>query len=694
MPCFQRGGVCAYMASLGPQSQSALSVLRGASFGTIGQAQCLTYFGYYIEECSAHFRLPQNADYSSTLAYNSPCVVCCAALCCPRKIGNFHAIPTVTGPGKTASPVRDVLNIASVRIQRVETIICDRVSRAQKSGNPSILKWFPLGLTEPWGGFLPSSRCYVPLQCISPAGRGVKSVTRTPRNEGAWWWHDGAFAGAPTTHFPPAPMHLFCSAAAAAPPGNHRPFSRHTASGHSGHKPEYADHHHLCAPDPAFLIIDSAQPPEKNIPVSCGTADEQLSDPSSSVAAAAPRANFSTLPCAHYPSASSQQSPNIAAMPSKPNSQRDSESEVRSWGFPHVFTWTDGPNAHYSPHSHRGLTTHLILRGNLTITYPKDKNPDKVTYGVGDRIDVDAGRVHEVWIGDEGYNGCSANSTWCVIVKHDKLFPGMQSLSRLTSLPHSLLWSFPPKSRYPSIDIKRKLGRFDFEKPLRDAFIDVLFVKSGRKCVLKRIQCAPQPSCPNPLEQDQEASSVKELTSTSSGNDFETWRNPLPVRHGLEDRPDSFRSMAIKTFRKAMEPAQPPWPRGSFVYLHACENGSYCRASVSASSTRPPKEAMISEARYVTKRLGNNTIDYTPLENTWLVSMEACLFFARSPASLIDDKLKPIEAISPHLQAFCERLAARNSSVYLHLMVSFPAVGSSVCDSNCLAPGMGLDDGS
>ncbi|KAK1483898.1 hypothetical protein CCUS01_15599 [Colletotrichum cuscutae] len=123
---------------------------------------------------------------------------------------------------------------------------------------------------------------------------------------------------------------------------------------------------------------------------------------STSVAAAAPRANFSTLPCAHYPSASSQQSPNIAGMPSKPNSQRDSESEVRSWGFPHVFTWTDGPNAHYSPHSHRGLTTHLILRGNLTITYPKDKNPDKVTYGVGDRIDVDAGRVHEVWIGDEG----------------------------------------------------------------------------------------------------------------------------------------------------------------------------------------------------------------------------------------------------------------------------------------------------
>lgn len=59
-------------------------------------------------------------------------------------------------------------------------------------------------------------------------------------------------------------------------------------------------------------------------------------------------------------------------------------------------------NAHYSPHSHSGLTTHLILRGQLTITYPKDDHPEKKTYSVGDRIDVDAGKVHEVWMGSEG----------------------------------------------------------------------------------------------------------------------------------------------------------------------------------------------------------------------------------------------------------------------------------------------------
>ncbi len=59
-------------------------------------------------------------------------------------------------------------------------------------------------------------------------------------------------------------------------------------------------------------------------------------------------------------------------------------------------------NAHYAPHSHHGLTTHLIRRGTFTITYPKDERPTKETFGVGSRIDVGAGRVHEVWMGGEG----------------------------------------------------------------------------------------------------------------------------------------------------------------------------------------------------------------------------------------------------------------------------------------------------
>lgn len=42
----------------------------------------------------------------------------------------------------------------------------------------------------------------------------------------------------------------------------------------------------------------------------------------------------------------------------------------------------------------------------MTVTYPEDnaKNGDvkRETFGVGARVDVPAGKLHEVWIGDEG----------------------------------------------------------------------------------------------------------------------------------------------------------------------------------------------------------------------------------------------------------------------------------------------------
>ena len=100
-------------------------------------------------------------------------------------------------------------------------------------------------------------------------------------------------------------------------------------------------------------------------------------------------------------------------------SRKDAEKEVRSWGFGHVFTWTDSPqvrprppscpqanfshsNAHYSPHKHSGKTTHLVLDGSITYTYPNDPDAKKETIGPGDRWDVDAQKVHEVWVGSEG----------------------------------------------------------------------------------------------------------------------------------------------------------------------------------------------------------------------------------------------------------------------------------------------------
>lgn len=74
----------------------------------------------------------------------------------------------------------------------------------------------------------------------------------------------------------------------------------------------------------------------------------------------------------------------------------------------HLYTNHLTSGAHYSPHSHGGLTTHLIRRGSFTITYPDDNaklhngEVKKETFGVGERIDVPAGKVHEVWIGDQG----------------------------------------------------------------------------------------------------------------------------------------------------------------------------------------------------------------------------------------------------------------------------------------------------
>ncbi|KAH8117645.1 hypothetical protein DFH11DRAFT_1504873 [Phellopilus nigrolimitatus] len=82
--------------------------------------------------------------------------------------------------------------------------------------------------------------------------------------------------------------------------------------------------------------------------------------------------------------------------------ENNNEKQVRSWGFKHVFTWTDAPLSHYPPHSHSMLTTHLIICGQLTIMYPHDPTPMKETFGPGGRVDVDARRVHEVWIGEEG----------------------------------------------------------------------------------------------------------------------------------------------------------------------------------------------------------------------------------------------------------------------------------------------------
>ena len=50
----------------------------------------------------------------------------------------------------------------------------------------------------------------------------------------------------------------------------------------------------------------------------------------------------------------------------------------------------DGPNAHYSDHTHPGETAHIILDGEMTLTHAGTTQ----TYTAGERCDVPTGAVH------------------------------------------------------------------------------------------------------------------------------------------------------------------------------------------------------------------------------------------------------------------------------------------------------------
>jgi quercetin dioxygenase-like cupin family protein len=78
--------------------------------------------------------------------------------------------------------------------------------------------------------------------------------------------------------------------------------------------------------------------------------------------------------------------------------ERDLRKQLETEGFAHTFVWQDSPKAFYPDHTHAGLTAHIILDGEMTLTMAGASQ----TYRVGDRCDVPAGAVHSALMGPRG----------------------------------------------------------------------------------------------------------------------------------------------------------------------------------------------------------------------------------------------------------------------------------------------------
>ena len=72
--------------------------------------------------------------------------------------------------------------------------------------------------------------------------------------------------------------------------------------------------------------------------------------------------------------------------------------ELEAEGFSHTFVWQDAPNALYPDHKHSGVTAHVILDGEMTLTMQGQPR----TYRAGERCDVPAGTVHSARMGPSG----------------------------------------------------------------------------------------------------------------------------------------------------------------------------------------------------------------------------------------------------------------------------------------------------
>jgi quercetin dioxygenase-like cupin family protein len=81
-----------------------------------------------------------------------------------------------------------------------------------------------------------------------------------------------------------------------------------------------------------------------------------------------------------------------------PLNERALRKQLEAEGFSHTFVWQDGAEAFYPDHTHTGLTAHIILDGEMTLTMGGKSG----TYRAGDRCDVPASAVHSARMGPRG----------------------------------------------------------------------------------------------------------------------------------------------------------------------------------------------------------------------------------------------------------------------------------------------------
>lgn len=78
--------------------------------------------------------------------------------------------------------------------------------------------------------------------------------------------------------------------------------------------------------------------------------------------------------------------------------EREFEEQLKNEGFSGIFVHRDSPGAYYPDHTHLGITAHIVLDGEITVTSAGQTK----TYSPGERFDVPAGEIHSAQIGPQG----------------------------------------------------------------------------------------------------------------------------------------------------------------------------------------------------------------------------------------------------------------------------------------------------